>query len=373
MDSTSEALASLQLDDGAKTSSNESNEDRHKHKKNPEHGDDEIELYGPETSVFMEDGLFVRIASFSQRTELLRLCTLTRSDIQRKCELVLRNGGIKKDPRRDEPVNGESWVQVLRGRIALDKDLVFTVGDPLIMEHRITKLELEKQGGMFPKSVYYSTPVGPISQYMTWSGVICGRAEQAMRKGVHRAIFTTTNGYSRIGILGAFALRGKLTKRKYQLGTTKHVREYDTYKRSAGYKRSEGHFETGLDVSLAAAHDESSIVQVGLEIDIERRIIRVYRSTNFKTIKAQYVGSVMIERYDPSPHGYFWAVYCFKHARGECSVERVPADKSFESYYRPTSSVDANIVFTRQPTAGRFRNSSTRRHFDPYSSPPPSP
>lgn len=216
MDSTNEAFASLQLDVGAaEFSGGESNENRHKHKKNPEHEDETDILHGPETSVFMEDGLFVRIASFCDSKELLRICTLTKSDMQRKCELVLRGGGIKKDPRRDEPVSEtESWVQVLRGRIALDKDLVFTVGDPLIMEHQITKLELEKQVGMFPKSVYFSTPGETIPEY-NWSGVICGRAEQAMRKGVHRAIFTTANGYSRIGILGAFVLQGKLTRRKY--------------------------------------------------------------------------------------------------------------------------------------------------------------
>ena len=395
MDSSNDALASLQLDDGATTPSGESNV-QNKHQQILEHeqeADGEIPLpYGPETSVILEDGLFVRIASFCKGKELLRMCTLTKSDMQQRCELVLKNGGIKKDPRSflwENRSSEESWASKLRKRIALDMDLVFTVGDPFVMEHPIIKAELEKQGRSFPNRVIFSWPAlkdrSGLVRTHKWSGAICGREEQAMRTGVHRAIFTISKGSCRIGILGAFALQENLVRQKYQIDTLNHVREYDTYERIAHVRPHET--DTGLTASLAAAHNVSSPVQVGLEIDVARRQMRVYRSKNFRTTKANYVGSVMIGY--PSAEGYFWAVFSSKQhaadgilrADGECSIEKVPGDMTFESFYRPesaippapSSQIDANMVHGRQPTAGRFRNSSTRRHFDPYSSPPPSP
>lgn len=387
MDSSNEVVTSPQVDDGATTSSGECNENRHKRipvqceEVKEAEAETKILPCGPETSVFLEEGLFVRIASFCKGKEILRFCTLTKLDMQRKCELVLKNGGIKRDPRSklEKRSHEESWASVLRERIALDLDLVFTVGDPFVMEHPIARRVLEEQGRAYPTKILFSWPtsdkVEPVQQ---WSGVICGRAEQAMRTGVHRAIFTTSIEKCRIGILGAFALQGKLTQRKYALKTTKDVIEYDTYERSENNPIG-GQFETGLTASLAAAHNVSSVVQVGLEIDIEQRQMRVYRSNDFRTQKAKFMGSVMIKY--PSSEGYLWAVYSSKYCNGECSIERVPAAKSFASYYEPgpdkssstSVSVDANMVHARQITIGRFRNSSTRRHFDPYSSPPPSP
>ena len=336
MDSSNEALASLQLDDGATTPSGESNVQQ-KHKKIPEHeeADGEALPCGPETSVFLEDGLFLRIASFSKGKELLRMCTLTKTDMQQRCELVLKNGGIKKGPRSmlwENRSSEESCASKLRKRIALDMDLVFTVGDPSVMEHPTIKTELRKQGRSFPNRVIFSWPAfkdrSGLVRMHKWSGAICGREEQAMRTGVHRAIFTISKGGCRIGILGAFALQRNLVRQQYQIGTSNRVREYDTYERTAQR-------DTGLTASLAAAHNVSSPVQVGLEIDVARRQMRVYRSKSFRTTKANYVGSVTIGY--PSAEGYFWAVFSSKQhaadgilrADGECSIKKSPRRHDF--------------------------------------------
>ena len=377
MMSSDKALAQLKLDDGAMTSDDPSNL-QNQVPKDADPPDAEILLAaGPETSVFMEDGLFVRIASFCQGRELLRLCTLAKSDLERKCELVLMNGGIKKDPRicLENLSDENSWASVrLRQRIALDMDLVFTIGDSFVMEHLSVARQLEEQGRAYPNRVYFAWPTtDKVARTQPWSGAICGRKEQAMIKGVHKAIFTTSLLDCRLGILGEFALRGNLIRKQYQLANTEHVREYDTYERA---KSTTTHTDTGLTAALAASHNVSSTTQVGLEIDIDKRTMRIYRSSNFKTEKARYVGSVMIRH--PSPEGYFWAVYSSKYADGECSIERVSGDMTFHSYYRPGSAstatplVDANMVRARQPTS-RFHSSTTRLYFDPYLSPPPSP
>ena len=93
MDSSNEVVTSPQVDDGATTSSGECNENRHKRipVQCEEVKEAEAETKtlpcGPETSVFLEEGLFVRIASFCKGKEILRFCTLTKLDMQRKCDL----------------------------------------------------------------------------------------------------------------------------------------------------------------------------------------------------------------------------------------------------------------------------------------------
>ena len=105
----------------------------------------------PETAVFLEDGLFLRFASYSQGKELLRMCSLTRSDIEQKCKLVLSSGGIRKDERRSEPVDDDdSWMGTLRERIALDKRLVFTAGDASVMKHN------QQVGAPYPSRLIFS-------------------------------------------------------------------------------------------------------------------------------------------------------------------------------------------------------------------------
>mmetsp|Transcript_5487 Transcript_5487/g.15504 ORF Transcript_5487/g.15504 Transcript_5487/m.15504 type:complete len:219 (+) Transcript_5487:215-871(+) len=218
-----------------------------------------------------------------------------------------------------------------------------------------------------------------------------------MRTGVHRAIFTLTCSVFnlRIGILGAFALQGQLRRREYEptgadalapYNANPVIREYDTYTRTTV------NTETGFNVPLAACHNvtprSGRPMQVGLEIDVERRIMRVYRSsTNFRREKAQFAGSVSIQY--PSSDGFCWAVYAQKlphelrrciAGTNECAIERIPGGMSFESLFRPVPAIvlaDSQMIEryerSRRQSQGRFSNTNTRQHFDPYSSPPPSP
>ena len=310
---------------------------------------DDVLNLRPETSVFMEDGLFVRIASFSELSELLRLCTLSKSDIERRCELVMKCGGIKKDPRRLERLSSEeTWATVLRERIALDKELVFTVGHVSIMEHAETKKKRKYTGHAYVNEVSFSQQASLIPA--KWNGAICGRV-QTMRTGVHRAVFTVFRDHIcfQVGILGASALRDSLP---------------------------------ALNVPLAAGHKTfmyGKIFRIGLEVDIERRVMRVYHGpATFRIFRL--VDSISFKHL--SPQGYYWAVYgkdMNQLVNGDglekCIIERV--NVPFESYRRPFPVADRYMTEgnqrSRRQVPGRFSNTSTRQHFDPYSSPPPSP
>jgi len=310
---------------------------------------DDVLNLRPETSVFMEDGLFVRIASFSEISELLCLCTLSKSDIERRCELVLKNGVIKKDPRRLERLpDEESWATVLRERIALEKELVFTVGHVSIMEHAETKKKRKYTGHAYVNEVFFSQQASLIPA--KWNGVICGRV-QTMRTGVHRAVFTLFRDHIcfQVGILGASAPRVSLS---------------------------------ALNVPLAAGHKPftyGKIFRIGLEVDIERRVMRVYHGpATFRIFSL--VDSITFEHL--SPQGYYWAVYGKDTNQlfdgdglEKCIIERV--NVPFESYRRPLPVVDRYMTEgnqrSRRQVLGRFSNTSTRQLFDPYSSPPPSP
>jgi len=328
-------------------------------------------LLQPETSVFMEDGLFVRIASFSESRELLRLCTLTKEGIERRCELVLKNGGIKKDNRRLERLpNEESWTTVLRERIALDKELVFTAGHASVMERT------------FSNEVFFPPSA-------KWSGAICGK-DQIMRTGVHRATFTVFRRRIcfHVGILGASVVQDQLRRNQHEPG------------RADGKSRArivDHHFVPSFNVPLAARHNTfqfGKILQIGLEVDIERKVMRVYHSDNVGTFgNFRLVESISFEYL--SPQGYYWALRGKHMTRDlkkindgmeKCRIER--EQRPFESHvaanpvisrrnHSITGAADPHMVQghqrNRRQASARFSSTSTRQHFDPYSSPPPSP
>ena len=155
-----------------------------------------------------------------------------------------------------------------------------------------------------------------------------------MRKGIHRAIFTCEedNAYFRLGILGTKPLKGKLIS-ALSAHRNDDDREYDIIER-------QGEAESGLECDVAASHVIKTMckghtMQVGLEVDIDQRILRVYRSTYFEQNGARFIESNPFDN-DYSPgEGYCWAVFVRGKRRGndkmgECSIIRVPPAYVFE-------------------------------------------
>ena len=338
---------------------------------------DDVLLLRPETSVFMEAGLFVRIASFCESRELLRLCTLTKLDTEQSCELALKNGGIKKDPRRLERLSSEeSWATVLRERIALDKDLIFTFGN---MNHARMKTWRNKVFFMRPPA----DPVIPMAP-VNWVCATCG-SEQVMRAGVHRALFTLNgrHAYFRVGIRRAVALQSQMKQTEYEAAGAEvkktHCTPSDVQESDASTQTTYTYIsEFGFNV-----FKDPEIKEVGVEVDVDNLLMRFF----FRQAGKFRCKSIVSIEY-PSTGGYCWVVLGkdIKARRdhsvdmGECEIERI--NVPFESFRRPASPppppaadphmVEGHIRNQRQ-APGRFSNTSTRQHFDPYSSPPPSP
>ena len=127
--------------------------------------------------VIDDDGIFVTIASYCDRTTLLRLCTtLSKAGFEGRCKLAVKEV-IPADPRRTGPVQDEGWDVVLRERIALDKRLVFTYANPI-------------PGG---KGDTITASTRAEADNSDFAFGVCGRVF-AMRQGIHKAIFTYQPG-----------------------------------------------------------------------------------------------------------------------------------------------------------------------------------
>ena len=76
-------------------------------------------------------------------------------------------------------------------------------------------------------------------------------------------------------------------------------------------------------------------MQVGLEVDIDQRVLRVFRSKNFEQNGARFIESNPFDNDYWPGEGYCWAVFVRGKRRGsdkmgECSIRRVPSDYVFE-------------------------------------------
>jgi len=193
--------------------------------------------------IINEDGIYVNVASFCDHVTLLRLCTLSKADIEHRCKLAVI-GAMPADTRRTKPINDEGWINVLRERIALDTKLVFTAVHKTMVARTLPSVD------KYPRLLESSKP----GQLLSIAGGVCIR-NQVMREGIHRAIFTClSSGYFRFGLIcpDRVSLRESLATK------------VDTY--------------IGETLDFAASHSiEGAAVEAGLEFDVTNGIMTIYR------------------------------------------------------------------------------------------------
>ena len=150
---------------------------------------------------------------------------------------------------------------------------------------------------------------------------------------VHRAIFALS-GISpmfRVGVVGAFAL---------QNGGPKNIDTLSPSRKSADTEPTDQITAVLTSHRVAQPSTYPKQLLVGLELNVDKGIMRVYRSKgifldqsrNFRAAEYNCVGSISIDY--SSPAGYCWGVFTPLEEVGECTVARAPINMPFEECFQ---------------------------------------